>query len=67
MTTTAATVWQPARDPSEGEYGQSTAVDIIDPADSSTFLVDPSSVNIVDTGVTLTGPPQTIWSSNDGS
>lgn len=60
------TIWQPSGN-QEGEYTQSTAVDIMDPAANSTLLVDPSGTFIVDTGVAFTPISGTTWSADDGA
>lgn len=60
------TIWQP-NPYQEGEYTQSTAVDIMDPAANSTLLVDPSGTFIVDTGLTFTPISGTVWSADDGA
>lgn len=46
------------------DYGFDGPYNIDD--NTGTFLVDPSAVFIVDTGVTANGVPQTIWSEDDG-
>lgn len=54
-------IWQPTT--GNGEYSL-TGVNNIDDA-SGNLLVDPSSVQIVDTGVTFTQIPSSIWTEND--
>lgn len=66
MTNVANTIWQPG-DNQEGEYTITTAVDIMDPADSSILLIDPSAVFIVDTGLLYASIPNTTWLASDGS
>lgn len=55
-------IWQPTS--GNGEYSLSGVYDIYDP--SGGFLVDPSGVNIVDTGVIFTQIPSSIWAENNG-
>lgn len=56
------TVWQPTS--GNGEYSFLGVYNIDDP--SGNLLVDPSAVQIVDTGVIFTQIPSSIWAENDG-
>lgn len=55
------TVWQ-GQD--QAEYSNDGVYNIVDSLGN--FLVDPSGVFIVDTGVIFTLFPVTIWSEDDG-
>lgn len=60
----ADTIWQPSS-PLIGEYAIATASDIDDP--SGVLLVDPSAVQIVDTGATFTLIPASVWLDSPGN
>lgn len=62
----ATTIWSPTGN-QEGEYAQSTVLNLMDPAANATLLVDPSGTFIVDTGVSFTPIAGTTWSADDGS
>ncbi len=56
------TVWKPVD--GYGDYTSTGVDNIVDT--SGYYLVDQAGVFIVDTGLTFTGIPATVWSSNDG-
>lgn len=58
---TPVSVWRDTQGLSE--YSNSGVYNIVDT--TATFLVDPSGVFIVDTGVLATIIPSTIWSENE--
>lgn len=61
-TNVPVSVWQPTS--GNGEYSL-TGVSNIDDS-SGNLLVDPSAVQIVDTGVSFTQIPTSIWTENNG-
>lgn len=61
MSGTPVTIW---KNPNGlGEYSGTSPVDIIDT--TGAFLVDTSSNNVIDTGVTFTNIPATVWTQDD--
>lgn len=57
-----ATIWRDTD--GLGEYANTGVYNIVDT--TATFLTDPSGVFIVDTGVTVTTIPATVWRQDDG-
>lgn len=62
----AATVWQPQFN-QEGEYAQAAAASLTDPVTTTTNITDPvDSSIIVDTGLSFTSIPATVFSFDPG-
>lgn len=62
------TVWSPSD--GNGEYTVGASSFLVDPVTPTSFIVDPagtlaSPIFEVDTGVTLTTIPQTVWQERD--
>lgn len=56
-----ATIWQDTQGLTE--FSNTSPFNIVDSL--GVFLVDPSAVFIVDTGVIATGIPATVWTEDD--